>query len=600
MPSAGSSSLTCSPIRSSPSAETLSAASNTFPPPARSRSVRSCTRKRPASPRNRSIPPPPPAKSPRAKSRPGPPDVPFRIPARIRLTLLTTLAGAALAACAPHAGTPPDAIVVAQVAEPRSLDPHVATATNDFRILAHVYEGLVRFQPGTLEPAPGLAASWSVSADGRRYTFLLREDVRFHDGTPFDAEAVRFNFERMLDPEHPFAGTGPFPLAFFFSAIESIETPDDHTVIFELDRPYAPFLSNLAYPTGFLVSPAAVRGHGRNYGRHPAGTGPYRFTEWARQRWVKLEHFDDYWGEPARMPRLVFRPLPDENARLTELLAGGVDLVVEAPADIIGHFRNQPDFVVAESVGPHLWFLILNTREPPFDDLRMRRAVNYAIDKDAIVEDLLQRTASVAHGVIPRAFDWAIDPELNPYPFDPDKARELIAEAGHAGATIRLLATESGSAMLEPLPMAEAIQADLARVGLTVRIEVFEWNTFLARVNAGLEGQGHMAQMAWMTNDPDTLPSLALASTALPEDGGFNSGYYQNPELDRLLEDARRSTDPTERGRIYHRIDRLVHEEAPFLFLASWRQNAIHHRGLRDFALEPSFLLNLSRVDKQP
>ncbi|MCC5806390.1 MAG: ABC transporter substrate-binding protein [Opitutales bacterium] len=506
-----------------------------------------------------------------------------------------------LAACGERAGTPADAIVVGQVAEPRSLDPHVATATNDFRILAHVYEGLVRFEPGTLDLGPSLAREWSVDESGRRYTFELRDDVVFHDGSAFDAEAVRFNFERMLDGDHPFGDTGPFPMAFLFSMVEGIETPDTHTVVFELDEPYAPFLSNLAYPTGYIVSPTQVRAEGSRFGRKPSGTGPWRFREWARQRWVLLERFDAHREAVAEtsVKRLLFRPLPDENSRLTELLAGNIDLLVEAPPDLVGYLRAHEAFAVAETEGSHLWFLILNTREPPFDDVRMRRAVNYAVDKEAITRDLLQETASVAHGVISRAFEWASHPDVHPYPHDPEKARQLIEEAGHSGATLRLYATESGSGMLEPLPMAGAIQADLARVGLDVRIEVFEWNTFLARVNAGLEGRAEMAQMAWITHDPDTLPSLALSSAALPEAGGFNSGYFENERLDELLAAARRTTDFDERGRLYREIDRLVHEEAPFLFVAAWRQNAVYSRDLRDMRLEPSFLLNLTGVEKE-
>ena len=505
----------------------------------------------------------------------------------------------ALVGCGAVGETPEDTLVIGQVAEPRSLDPHVATTTNDFRILSQVYEGLVRFRQGTLEIEGALAESWETDASGTTFTFHLRRGVRFHDGSPFNAEAVRYNFERMLNPEHPAVETGPFPMSFRYSMIRDIETPDEATVIFQLEEPYAPFLANLADPSGYIVSPDQVQNPEHPLGRNPSGTGPWTFVEWSRQRWVILERYEGYYDDPAQLKRLIFRPLPDVNARLTELLVGGVDLLVEAPADLIEHLRSRDAYTVVETVGPHLWFLILNTREPPFSDVRMRQAVNLAVNKEAIVKDLLQGTASVAHGVIPAAFAWAADPALEPYPYDPGRARELIAEAGYEGATVRLFATNSGSGMLDPLPMAEAIQADFAAVGLNLRIEVFEWNTFLSRVNSGLEGQAELAQMAWITSDPDTLPALSLSSQALPEHGGFNSGYYENEELDALLEEARRATDHAERGRIYRRIDRLVHEEVPFLFVASWRQNAVHRSDIRGLELEPSFLLNLRNVSKE-
>lgn len=495
--------------------------------------------------------------------------------------------------CSRRAAIPNDVLIVGQLAEPKSLDPQAATALNDFRIAANLYDGLVRFKNGTLEIEPALAESWSVEDDGRTYRFKLRSGIRFHDGTPFDSEAVRFHFERILNDDHPYHDTGPFPLAFFFSSIQQIETPDDFTVVFRLDEPFAPLLSNLASPSGLIVSPAAVKQHGKNFGRHPVGTGPFIFSEWQANRLVRVRRNPDYWDGLAKLREIIFRPLTDENARLTELLAGGCDLVVEVPPDIVTYFREQDDFRVLEAAGPHLWFLILNMREGPFQDVRMRRAVNLAINRKAIVRDLLQGTATVPVGPIPNAFKWAADPELKPYPYDPEQARKLIREAGYDGAEVTLYATEGGSGMLAPKQMAAAIQADLADVGLAVKIETFEWNTFLDRVNSGLEGKADMAEMAWMVNDPDTLPFLALRSAAWPEQGGFNSGYYSNAVVDRLLEQARRSANHEERGRLYRRTQKIVQEDAPWAFIGSWKQNAVAAKHVRGVELQPSFLLLL-------
>jgi len=497
------------------------------------------------------------------------------------------------------ADTPPDVLVVGQTAEPKSLDPHTVTALNDFRILANIYEGLVRYQEGTLEIEPALARSWTISDDGTVYTFRLREGVTFHDGAPFDAEAVKFNFERMLNDDHPYHHTGPFPLAHFFEAVEEIVAVDAHTVRFELDAPFAPLLSNLAYPTGFIVSPAAVREHGEGYGRNPAGTGPFRFTTWDSGIRVVIERYADYRDGPPPLEAIVFRPLYDANTRVTELLAGGIDLVVDVPPDVIPILRAREDFVVHEQAGPHLWFLILNMREAPFSDRRMRVAVNHAIDKRALVERILQGTATVAAGPIPKAFGWAYNEALAPYPHDPEKARGLIDEAGFAGEEIVFYITQGGSGMLEPVAMAAAIQADLAEVGLEAEIRSFEWNTYLARVNQGLEGRADMAEMAWMTNDPDTLPYLALRSGVFPEKGGFNSGYYANDEVDRLIEQARRTTDREERARLYRRMQEIVHRDAPWAFIASWKQNAITRSDVKGFSLAPSFLLHLGDTHKE-
>ena len=166
-----------------------------------------------------------------------------------------------------YAGTPDDVLIVGQVAEPKSLDPQAVTAVNDFRILMNIYDGLVRYKDGTLEIEPALATSWKISKDGKTYTFKLKEGVIFHDGTPFNAAAVKFNFDRMLDEKHPQHDTGPFPLAFFFNAIKETRIIDNLTVQFILDKPYAPLLSNLAYPTGLIVSPAAVKKFRKDYGK---------------------------------------------------------------------------------------------------------------------------------------------------------------------------------------------------------------------------------------------------------------------------------------------------------------------------------------------
>jgi len=497
------------------------------------------------------------------------------------------------------AQVPPDVLVVAQIAEPKSMDPHAVTAANDFRILVNIYDGLVRFADGTLEVEPALAESWEVSEDGTVYRFELRDGVRFHDGTPFDAAAVEFNFERMLDEEHPYHHTGPFPLAFFFSTVDDVEVVDDLTVRFHLSEPYAPFLSNLAYPTGLLVSPAAVREHGQDYGRNPVGTGAFVFRTWEANRQVAVERNPDYWDGAPSLRGVVFRPITDANARVAEMLAGNLDLMVEVPPDNVELFDQDPNFRYQEQPGPHLWFLILNLREPPFDDVRMRRAVNHAIDKETLVEDVLQGTATVATGPVPEAFGWAFNDELEPYPHDPERARALIEEAGHGdGVEVDFLVTEGGSGMLDPVSMGTAIQADLAEVGIDARIRTFEWNTYLDRVNAGLEGQAAMAEMAWTTNDPDTLPYLALRSAALPDEGGFNSGYYSNPEVDDLLEQARRTTDQAERARLYKEMQRIVYDDAPWAFVASWQQNAVASVAVQNFELQPSFLLHLHEVAK--
>ena len=508
------------------------------------------------------------------------------------LLAVGTLGGAPAAA-----QTPPGVLVVGQIAEPKALDPAAVTAVNDFRILMNIYDGLVRYKSGTLEVEPALATDWEISEDGTEYTFNLREGVSFHDGTPFNAEAVVFNFERMLNEDHPYADTGPFPLAFFFSSVDTVEAVDDLTVKFTLSAPYAPFLSNLAYPTGLIVSPAAVEQYGADFGRNPSGTGPFTFAEWRSNEAVVVEGNPDYWGGAPSLQAVIYRPITDANTRVAEMLAGGIDMMVEVPPTALGQFQGE-SFNVVEQAGPHVWFLILNAKEGPFADKAVRQAANYAINKEAIVNDVLEGTAEVAAGPTPPAFAWAYNEALEPYPYDPEKAKALLAEAGAEGAELTFFVTEGGSGMLDPIAMGTAIQADLNAVGFDTRIETYEWNTFLGEVNPGLEGKADMAEMAWMTNDPDTLPFLALRSEAWPDKGGFNSGYYSNPEVDELLEKARVATDQDERATLYKQMQEIVQEDAPWVFVANWKQNAVTSDRVEGFELQPSFFLLLDEVTK--
>ncbi len=517
---------------------------------------------------------------------------------RLLAAAVTILSLAFAFALPSSAQTPANVLIVGQIAEPKSLDPSVDTAVNDFRILMNMYDGLVRYKDGTLQPEPALAKSWEISKDGLTYTFHLRGGVKFQDGSPFNAAAVKFTFDRMLDKNNPYHDTGPFPLSFFFSAIDTVTALDDMTVQFKLKNPYAPFLSNLAYPTGLIVSPAAVKKYGKDFGRHPSGTGAYKFNSWEANSKVVVTRNADYWDGAPSLEAVVFRPITDANTRVAEMLSGGLDVMVEVPPDSVKQFSGNDAFKVYEQAGPHVWFLILNAKEGPFKNKLIRQAANYAINKKALVDNVLQGTADIAAGPTPPAFAWAYNNSLKPYPYDPAKAKKLLKEGGYDGSPVTFYVTQGGSGMLDPVAMGTAIQADLEAVGMKVKIESYEWNTFLGKVNPGLAGKADMAEMAWMTNDPDTLPFLALRTGAFPDKGGFNSGYYSNPKVDALLEKARSSTDQAERAKLYKQMQEIVHDDAPWVFVANWKQNAVTKASVENFKLQPSFFLMLQKVSK--
>jgi peptide/nickel transport system substrate-binding protein len=518
-----------------------------------------------------------------------------RVGTRSVAVLAAVVTVSALAACngsGSAAGSDTKAqIVVGQVAEPKSLDPAADTAVNDFRILVNVYDGLVSYAPDSLDLKPGLAKSWKVSDGGKTYTFALRHGVKFQDGTPFNAKAVKYNFDRMLVKGAPGSDTGPFPLAKqFFGEVKDVSVVDDYTVKFTLKEPYAPFLANLAYPTGLIVSPAAVKKYGKSFGHHPVGTGAFKFQSWEANQNVTLQANPDYWNGKPPTKTLVFRPLPDASSRISALRSGGADIVVEVPPDNVKQLKSTSGIKVQSEAGPAVWFLILNTKSGPFKSKLVRQAANYAVDKKAIVDNVLQGTATVAKGPIAPAFGKAYDKSLTGYPFDLQKAKELMAEAGYAkGVNVTFYVTSSGSGMLEPKAMGEAIQAQLEKVGIHAQIKTFEWNTYLDKVNAGLEGKADMAEMAWMTNDPGTLPYLTLRTEAFPKKQGFNSGYYSNPKVDKLINQAQVTADPAKRDALFKKMQAIVVEDAPWLFVANGALTAAMTDHLHGFHLHPSF-----------
>ncbi len=490
-------------------------------------------------------------------------------------------------------------VVAGLVAEPTSLDPAQLTDINSMRLVRNIYDGLTDFEPGTFNIRPSLATSWEVSGDGLSYTFHLREGVKFHDGTPFNADAVKFAFDRMLDDSHPYHNTGPFPFAsFYFGAIQETQVLDDLTVKMVLRQPYAPLLNTLAVASGFIPSPDAVKKYGADYNQYPTGTGPFKFVSWDHNVKVTLERNPDYWDGAPSLANLIFRPITEEQTRLTELLSGGVNFIVDVPPDNIAQIKGDESFLFVEQPGPHFWWLSINTSMKPFDDVRVRQALNYAVNKEAIVTSILQATGTEAHTVVPPAIEWAYNPDARKYPYDPEKAKQLLAEAGvTSGMAVTFWVTESGSGMQSPKTMAEAIQADLQAVGITTNIEVMEWGAYLSKYNSGMGNEAGLAEMSWMfdTGDPHTVLPLNLAQSAIPPEG-FNTGYYKNARVDELIDEASKTLDVERRGALYKEVQQITSEEAPWLFVDNAKQNAAMAANVQGFELSPTFLLRFKDV----
>jgi peptide/nickel transport system substrate-binding protein len=510
----------------------------------------------------------------------------------VTLAILVLLAtGALTVAPAQQAST----LVVGLVAEPVALDPAQVTDLNSNRVGRRVVETLVAFADETTQIVPGLAESWTISKDGLSYTFKLRKGISFHDGTPFNAAAVKFSIERQINPEHPANKLGKYPFAaYFFGNVKAVEVMDDSTVRFILKEPRASFLAILTAGAASIVSPTAAMKLGQDYAASPVGTGPFKFATWDHGQRVVLDKNPGYWRFPVKVDHVIFRPITEDQARLTELLTGALDLIVGTPPDFVDQLENNPKVTLQRQVGAHVWYLGFNNAKKPFDDKRVRQALNYAVNKDAIVRDVLKGTGAVSKGpVLPGT--WGDDAGLKAFPYDPARARKLLAEAGLPnGFSTTLWVPESGSGMQSPVAMSTIIQSNLKAVGVTVNLQTMEWGTYLAKLRTK---EQDMFALSWMagSEDPDlVLYPLLHSSQWTPV--GPNRAMYKNPRFDDVLTQARLTTDQAKRAELYREAQRLLHDDPPWIFIDHEVQTAAYAKRVQGFKLHPSFDLRVETI----
>jgi peptide/nickel transport system substrate-binding protein len=509
------------------------------------------------------------------------------------LAVVAVLIG--LAGAPPAAAQPLGTLVVGLVAEPVNLDPAQVTDLNSNRVGRRIVETLVTFPEESTQIVPGLAESWTISNDGLRYTFKLRKGVTFHDGTPFTAEAVKFSIERQIMPEHPFNKLGKYPFAnYFFGTIKAVEVVDPQTVEIVLKEARASFLAVLTAGAASIVSPTAVRKWGADYALHPVGTGPFKFVQWDSGQKVVLEKNPSYWRFPVKLERVIYRSIVEDQARLTELLTGSLDLIVGVPPDFVGQLEKDARLTLLKQVGAHVWYLGINNQKKPFEDKRVRQALNYAVNKEAIVRDVLKGTGAASAGpVLPGT--WGADPTIKPFAYDPARAKKLLAEAGYPnGFSTTLWTPESGSGMQSSVAMSTVIQSNLKAVGINVTLQTMEWGAFLAKLRTK---EQELFALSWMAGneDPDMVMYPLLHSTQWTP-GGPNRALYKNPKFDDLLHQARISTDQAKRAELYREAQRILHDDPPWIFIDHEIQVAAHTKRVQGFKLHPSFDLRVETI----
>lgn len=434
------------------------------------------------------------------------------------------------------------------VSDPVTLDPTFMASFFELSAQYLIHEPLLHLT-ADLEIEPGLAESYKVEGDVV-YTFTLRERLTFHDGTPLDAEAVKANFDRMLDPE---AGS---PRLSELGPVESVEITGPLEFTITLTEPYAPFLSVLTNRAGMMVSPTALEELGEDFANQAVGAGPFRVASWLKNSELVLERFDGYWreGQP-HLDGVVLRPLADETVRLTNLRSGSLQLINDVPAQNIASLQSNNNLQLFERPGLGFNDIALNTTRPPFDDVRVRQALWYAIDPNVIQQVVFFGTGQVAYGPIPPSISWAYDPSFQPYQRDVERARSLLDEAGLDGVPFTITVTNSPV----QVRIAEIVQAQAAEAGFEIDIRQID-STSLISV---LVERDFDASWAPWSGRPDPDGNMFNYFTV---DGPNNFAGYENDELDELLREARGTLDQTVRAELYQKAQQIVAEAAPLIF----------------------------------
>lgn len=467
--------------------------------------------------------------------------------------------------------------VYARNLDAKTFDPHFSAQFSERYVLYLIFNTLVAYDKD-FNIVPDLAQSWDVSGDGQAITFKLRPGVKFHDGTDCDATAVKWNLDRILDVSvnSPLRGQIQPPLT-------SVEVIDRTTVRLRTSLAWRPLLAALGERPGFVVSPAAVAKYGKDFGRNPVGSGPFKFVEWTPDSRVVVERFDGYWdpGKPY-LDRIEVRHVPDSQVRLTMIRTGEAHLIDSVDPALVGNLRSTPGVTVSELQSGRFWAVQAHNGKAPFDNADLRKAIAYATDRAAVKRVVFSDTGRVA--THPLGSGWAYDRNLDTggYPFDLDKAQSLLAKANLTNKTL-LFATSSERSIQD---MAQVLGTGYQKLGLTIQhqsVPAADWFGLLK------EGKVNWTITNWAPRaDPDGLLRILWHSK-----GFQNTTGYRNTEVDRLLDEAAGMFDTAKAKVLYRKVEEIVVENADYSFLAWPSEFAAHRSEVGNFVYHPDLILRM-------
>ncbi|WP_411809990.1 glutathione ABC transporter substrate-binding protein [Alkalihalophilus marmarensis] len=476
---------------------------------------------------------------------------------------------------------------IAVLSDATHLDPHHGADIPSANVYhGKIFETLV-IQDEDMEIQPGLAEEWE-RVDDLTWTFKLREDVTFHDGTPFTAEAVEATLNRVLDPE---VGS---TRASLFEMITEIEVVSDYEVKLVTEYPFSPLLSNLAHYSGGIISPDAIEAdyNGTPLTENPVGTGPLTFESWTPGQQIVLSNNEDHWGGGMKVDEVVFKVVPEDLTRLAEVETGESHIAEPVGTGDITRIEESQTMNLYRSDGLGIDYIGFNMNKEPFDDVRVRQAINLAIDTEAIVDHVYNGVGIKAEGPMGPAV-WGYDPDLKGYDQDIEEAKRLLAEAGYENGFDTTIWTNDNR---ERMDVTEVVQSQLAEVGINVSIEVLEWGAYLDKTGSG---EHDMFILGWsnMTGDADYNQYYLFHSDTHGDAG--NRSYYYNEDVDRLIDEGRQESDLDKRLAIYHEAQAIEVEEAPLVLIRHTEYVAAIGNNVEGFWLHPSRIMMLDDVTIQ-
>ncbi|WDV44955.1 ABC transporter substrate-binding protein [Clostridiaceae bacterium M8S5] len=481
----------------------------------------------------------------------------------------------------------PKTLIYARGADSVGLDPAYVSDGESAKVTCNIYEGLLRYKEGTTEVEPALATDWKVSEDGKEYTFNLRKDVKFHDGTPFNADAVLFSVERQLPPKR----TSDMPYASFtYGAVEKVEKVDDYTVKFILKDKYTPFLANMAMA---LAAPIACP-NGKNLASNPIGTGPYKFVKWDKGQSITLEKNNEYWGEKAKIDKVIFKITKENSVRASELIAGSVDIIDGVDPNDVKQMEDNKLNVIKQN-GMNINYMAFNCERKPFDDPKLRQAISYAINREELVKYLYQGYSEMANSYMPD-FIPGYNNDIKPYEYNVEKSKQMLKELGKENLEIKIICY-SNPRPYNPVgqKLAEAIQNYLSKVGVKATIDVYPWKEYKQKVR---QGEGDILFNGWIGDNGDADNFLSLLDSKEIE-GGLNSANFGSEKVDELLAKARTLPNGEERNEVYKKAQEELTKEAPWLPISHATDMAATAKNIKGFKLHPTGVVNISKIDKE-